>query len=102
VFPFLAQVEVGTSLVRAEEGSEFKGLLCRRPPFGPDIHQQAAPCGPLAGEAAPEGRSSQRSLWPWNRSGGRKTVDSWTGSREEERERREGIRFGRLGGGDRW
>jgi hypothetical protein len=44
VFPFLAQVEVevGTSQERAKEGSEFRGLLCRRPPFGPDFHQQQA------------------------------------------------------------
>jgi hypothetical protein len=44
VFPFLAQVEVevGTSQERAKEGSEFRGLLCRRPPFGPDFHQHGA------------------------------------------------------------
>jgi hypothetical protein len=42
VFPFLAQVEVevGTSQERAKEGGESRGLLCRRPPFGPDFHQQ--------------------------------------------------------------
>jgi hypothetical protein len=25
---------------RAKEGRELRGLLCRRPPFGPDFHQQ--------------------------------------------------------------
>jgi hypothetical protein len=33
---------------------------------------------PLAGEAAPEGCSSRRSLWPWTRSGARKPVELWT------------------------
>jgi hypothetical protein len=57
VFPFLAQVEVGTSPERAKEGSEFKGLLCRRPPFGPDFHQQSVPTavgGGGAGTEAPD------------------------------------------------
>jgi hypothetical protein len=62
VFPFLAQVEVGTSLERAKEGSEFKRLLCRRPPFGPDFHQQGLnrAFGFVRGALSPKGYAAAR------------------------------------------
>jgi hypothetical protein len=41
-FPLHAQVEVEALRKQSKGGRELRGLLCRRPPFGPDSHQHTS------------------------------------------------------------
>jgi hypothetical protein len=96
VFPFLAQVEVevevevGTSRERAKEGSEFWGLLCRRPPFGPDFHQHSP--GSLSA-AAPAARGFAPELFAGELARGPHAIGTVVGARAGPRPMRS-RRFG--------